>query len=202
MSKHNLDHSQPPEPDYTERAHAMTEVQRAAIVEVMSEKYGAMRQVSETKKFAALKMLDLSRELGAQIELFTGHEKLLSHEFNRMAVAVPDARLEFFRQCLANHQKYPQPVTNYAIAEAECEKLMVTMELLPAAHRVQSLNPQPVEPVKDYLSDVIKVSQAGVKLFAQYPPEGIQPFLRQSLLKEMRPLMEWYGKLELAEAGK
>ena len=196
---------------YTERAEAMRGQEREALKVVLTEKFGRFLERVSDEHVATLEAFNLCREMGAQIELFTGHEKLLPDEFNFIQPAlsanlptvaggeVKDAPIDFARGCLAAHQKFPEPVTNYAVAEQELERLLVQLQLIPKPAREKAEGEPPATaPVLNFLADTIKMAQSAVDIGKQLPIEKWEQFNRKSLITQGRPFYELYRRaLEL-----
>lgn len=201
MNKKHIEFSQPREGNYEERSQVMNAEQREAVMGELRDKFAELQRLAATDKFTSLRGVNVAREIGAQIELFTGHEKLLPAEFEPLSVALKDAPLEFAKKCLALHQKFPQEVDNHAIARAEWEQLMVQLELLPKPARESGDGGQPDEPIKDCLSTVIKMNQELVKLSKENDISKWPPFLRQTFLKQGKPYFEIYQQAIELEGG-
>lgn len=188
-----------PPDDYETRAALMTAQARAAILDELRDKFAELKQLAETDKFTSVRGVNVAREIGAQIELFTGHLKLLPSEFESLSPSLSDAPLEFAKKCLALHQKFPEPVENHAIAKAEWELIMVQLELLPTPERKQGGGAPPDEPVKEFLSVVIKVNQEYTKLAKEHDISTWPTFYRESFLKQGKAYFDLYQKaLELS----
>lgn len=199
MSK-NLQTSKPTETDYETRAAAMTAEQRAAVMELIREKFAELKRLAATDKFTSVRGVNCAREIGMQIELFTGHQKLLASEFEELTPSMVDAPLDLAKKCLALHQKHPEPIDNYAIAKAEWEIILVQLELLPEPERGKGNPPPPDEPIKECLSTVIKMNQEMVKLSKEHDITTWPSFFRQTFLKQGKPYFEMYKKaIELEE---
>jgi hypothetical protein len=119
--------------------------------------------------------------------MFTGHEKLLPAEFVSLAPALPDASLEFAKACLMLHHKFTAPVTDYAQAAPEWERLLVQLELLPRGQRTPTEHPPLNEPLKDWLARVIRVKTEALKLERELPPEKWDDFFPGCLPARVRP---------------
>lgn len=191
------------EPDYIERGDAMTAQKRAAILQILTNQYAELKQLAATDKFTTVRGANLAREMGEQIELFTGHEKLLPAQFQPLAVALPkSAGIELAKECLAIFHRHRQPITEYAEAAVVWERMRVQLELLPKGSRGEAAGEPPLsEPVKEAISDVIRVAQVFLKLNAKNPVETWPPFLRKQLLTQGRPFHEVYERAQALEAG-
>jgi hypothetical protein len=199
--KQNIAHSEPT--TYPERAAQMTAEQQAAVKAEFAAKFAELRQLAATDEFTTLRAANVGREIGAQIELFTGHERLLPAEFSRLIDAdtgrpelpvLRDASLEFARECLTAHKKYPAPITDYETAKVVWESLLVQMELLPKPQRGTAQASVAGDPVKDYLPSVIKFAQSSAALLKQNPIEQWPDYYVTTFLRESRPFHELYEK--------
>lgn len=187
------------EPTYEERAQQMTAQQRDELKAVLAAKARELQQLIATEKFTATRGVNVAREIGAQIELFTGHEKLLPADFNPIAPSLAlaegrDATLEFAKTCLALHRKFPTPVTDFQIAKLEWDTLMIQMELLPKSVRGVAATPGLTEPVKEYIGSVIKVDKAAVAVLKDYPFEQWPRFYVEQFYKESINIHELHVK--------
>jgi len=187
------------EPTYEERARQMTEQQREELKLVLTEKARELQQLVATNQFSAVRGVNVAREIGAQIELFTGHEKLLPADFNPIAPSLAlvegrDATLDFAKTCLALHRKFRAPVTDYRIAKDEWETLMVQMELLPKPERGTAGHPGLNEPVKEYIGSIIKVDKEALKVLKDHPFEQWPKFYVELFYKESQNIHELHVK--------
>lgn len=206
----NKSHSEPNETTYDERARRMSAEERTAIVDGLKEKFQAFVRLVTTKRVTDVEIVNTARDMGAQFELFTGKEKLGPADFNALApvLAFPEsnrnARIEFGKLCVALHQKFEKPLTeaDFAVATAECERLMVQLDLLPEATRGTAKAIGNADPFNEIIGDVIKISQDLKKQTEKFPVEQWESFHRQSFLRQAAPFHELYLKMMALEGGK
>lgn len=191
------------EPTITERAVQMTAEARSALKQVLTDKFNEFRKLAETSRFAAVRGVNVARDIGRQIELFTGHEKLLTSDFNLFAPAIPDASLDFAKSCLALHHKFNEPVMEYSEAAPEWDRLLVQLELLPAGRRKLSEGKSVSEPIKDQLARVSRVAHDSVAFEKDHPITQWPEFFITTFLRESEPLDQLRKKAmqRLAEIG-
>lgn len=182
--------------DYDERAAKMRAAEQEALARELRRQFDEFVALAGVSKSAAVRGVNVAREMGAQIEMFTGHEKLLPAEFVSLAPALPDASLEFAKACLMLHHKFTAPVTDYAQAAPEWERLLVQLELLPRGQRTPTEHPPLNEPLKDWLARVIRVKTEALKLERELPPEKWDDFFRDAFLREFAPLVGLYERLK------
>lgn len=187
----NIAHSEPPEATYAERAPQMTAAAQEALKAVLTEKARELQQLVATNQFTEIRGVNVAREIGAQIELFTGHDKLLPADFSAIAPALPmgearDATLEFAKSCLALHHKYRDEVTDFKVAQVEWDVLLVQMELLPGGTRGLARKQDLDEPVKEYIGTVIKVDKEALKVLKDHPLEAWPKFYVEQFYKESK----------------
>lgn len=178
------------EQTYIERAAQMNAAERAELKRVLSQKFAVILVAAETYQTSAVTGINAARELGAQIELFTGQEKLIPAQFSALAVAIPDATMDFAKACLALHRKFPEPVDCYERAAPEWERLLVQLELLPTPERGQAQSKPLHEPLKDFIAVVIKNAQAGLALVKEIPLEEWDQFFLEAFIRESQPFMD------------
>lgn len=203
------------EPAYSDRADAMRADQREELKAVLKEKFGTFLARVSAERDATLEACNLAREMGAQIELFTGHQKLLPAEFDYLQAAMTgslpaelggetkDAPIDFAKACLAVHQKFPEPVTNYAIAAPVLEHLLIQLQLLPKPVRAGAEGqPSSTGPLLEYLDVVIKAAQKSAALDKIIPVEKWEPFNRKSFITQGKPFDDLYQRaLKLEQAN-
>lgn len=187
------------EPTYDERAQQMTAQQREELKSVLAEKARELQQLVATEKFTALRGVNLAREIGAQIELFTGHEKLALSDFSPIAPALSlapgqDATLEFAKTCLALHRKFKEPVTDFRVARNEWDTVLVQIDLLPKPMRGTAAESGFHEPVKEYIGSVIKVDKAALALLKDHPFEKWPRFYVEQFYKESKHIKELHDQ--------
>lgn len=187
------------EPTYDERARQMTAQQREELKAVLTQKAHELQQLVATNQFTAVRGVNVAREIGAQIELFTGHEKLLPADFNPIAPSLAlaegkDATLDFAKTCLALHRKFKEPVTDFKVAKDEWDTLMVQMDLLPKPERGPATGPGLDEPVKEYIGSVIKVDKEALKVLKDHPFEQWPRFYVEQFYKESQNIHELHVK--------
>ncbi len=187
------------EPTYDERARQMTAQQREELKAVLTQKAHELQQLVATNQFTAVRGVNVAREIGAQIELFTGHEKLLPADFNPIAPSMAlaegkDATLDFAKTCLALHRKFKEPVTDFKVAKDEWDTLMVQMDLLPKPERGPATGPGLDEPVKEYIGSVIKVDKEALKVLKDHPFEQWPRFYVEQFYKESQNIHELHVK--------
>ena len=69
--------------DYTERAQMMTQEQRDVLRQTLADKFSELKMLTAQNNFAVVRGVNVAREIGQQVELFTGHEKLLREGHQR-----------------------------------------------------------------------------------------------------------------------
>lgn len=173
---------------YPERRRQMTAEQRAAIKTVLTEQRDVVRACAAQYCGAAVAGVNAVREIGRQIELFTGHEKLLPMEFQ--AIALPDATLEFARLCLSVHHKHPEAVNDYATAAAVWQEVLKQLELLPKGERGESSSPPLTEPAKLWLAAVVKGAQETSAFMKTVSMENLDRFWLEAFVRESQPLAD------------
>lgn len=200
----NQAHSEPVEPDYSERAEQMNraahdEIKRtiAGLMERLkarTENFKDHRTAAETE---AVEGVNTAREIGAQLTLFTGHEKLLPADFQSLVPAFgADVKLDFAKSCLALHKKFPAPVETFSVARDEWHHLMVQLDLLPKPVRGPASPLVISEPVLEQITAVGKRAQDAAAFERKTPMEQWSPFLVQSFLKESEPIVALRKKAE------
>lgn len=185
------------EPSYPERAAAMTEQEHAELRDCL--KMLARNLATIMKSVVKDKTLgvNIAREIGQQVELFTGREKLALNGFEAMAPAIreglPDATLEFAKRCLFLHQRYPDEIRDVRLALAEWDSIEQLLLNLPSAtHGNQK--PHPHEPVKDFISQVVRVRGFYTDLAQEAPLEKWSPFFRTAFIREAQPIVDLVEK--------
>ena len=180
-------------PTYTERAGQMTAKERAEIKNVLQAEGTGLANDAKTISGATIRAVNRARKIGQYVELFTGQEKLRLPAFEEMAVAVqkslPDITLEFAKQCLAVHRKYPQEITDYNIARDEwvyVEELLLKLD--PATHGEQELHLR--EPVKRFVNQIGRIRTAWTELAAEKPLASWEDFYVKALITEGQPIAD------------
>lgn len=196
------------ETDYADHSRGMT---AAKNVEVLTElarlsvalKALADRDVSMKEEQCRLQLegVNLARDIGRQLELFTGHQKLLPAEYNALAPSLTDAPLEFAKKCLALHQKYPVPVENFEVAVTEWRDLMVQLELLPKPARLEAQTAHVSEPIKDFFGTVGRVRGELLELEKKLPLEKWERFNLQSLIGYTQDFHDLHERAQKLVAG-
>ena len=180
-------------PTYTERAGQMTDKERAEIKNVLQAEGTGLANDAKTISGATIRAVNRARKIGQYVELFTGQEKLRLPAFEEMAIAVqkclPDITLEFAKQCLAVHRKYPQEITDYNIARDEwvyVEELLLKLD--PATHGEQELHLR--EPVKRFVNQIGRIRTAWTELAAEKPLASWEDFYIKALITEGQPIAD------------
>ena len=191
------------DPTYAERAGQMTAKERAEIKKVLQAEGTGLANDAKTISDATIRAVNRARKIGQYVELFTGQEKLKLPAFEEMAVAVqkslPDITLEFAKQCLAVHRKYPQEITDYNIARDEwvyVEELLLKLD--PTTHGPQELHLR--EPVKHFVNQIGRIRTVWTELAAEKPLASWEEFYIKALITEGQPiadLVEEAKKLQL-----
>lgn len=183
-----------PETTYIERSDAMTAQERTELRAVLSDKAAELAKLIGTKQFSEKRIVNVAREIGQQIELFTGREKLAPGAFQSLApalhTALPDAHLEFAKRCVALHHRFPEPVTDALVAANECQELMVQLQLLPRGVREAARSEAIKEPIKDVLSSIIRSKSETQELLKKCPLKDWPPFMLDTLIREGTPLAD------------
>ena len=119
--------------------------------------------------------------------------RMLINCSREMAIAVqkclPDITLEFAKQCLAVHRKYPQEITDYNIARGEwvyVEELLLKLD--PATHGPQELHLR--EPVKRFVNQIGRIRTAWTELAAEKPLASWEDFYVKALITEGQPIAD------------
>ena len=121
---------------YPERGAALTAQQRTELDNMFVHKCRELKILMETSRFSAVSGVNVAREIGLQIELFTGTQKLSPAAYEKTALAqLPDVTLEFAKECLAAHHRFPEPVTTYQQAAPVWDRLLIQAALLEVAGR-------------------------------------------------------------------
>lgn len=195
----------PPEPDYNERVRVMNAEEGEELKRMLTDSAGELAQLMQTSQFTELRGANVIREIGRQLELFTGRQKLTLPAFESLAPALhshlPDARLEFAKFCLSQHQQHPEAITDARVAHGIWADARVQMELLPAgSHGPQEKHLS--EPIKDFLSAVVKVKSEYIALARTLPIEKWEEFFVDSFLRETAPLAELRQKATALAQGR
>ena len=152
---------------YFERSRAMITQTQVSLIASMREQFVTMCAKVEMDTATRLEVVNLAREIGRSIELFTGHQKLLPLEFNRLMVA-PGAHalagpesgspsIAFARQCLSAHHQYPEPITKLAVANDIFKRLLVQLDLLPKPERGEQES-HPAEPLAEFWTEASRLA--------------------------------------------
>jgi hypothetical protein len=209
---------------YVERADAARSAERETLKAGLKRDFEQFTKALKKNKDSTIEAVNLARHMGQQIELFFGHEKLAPGEFQWLAPSLASvtldptglppaavqgngsvvrrdgdqvhASLEFAKGCLALHRKFPDVVTNYAVAAPELERLMVQLQLLDAPSRQHDAGPHSAssDEVQSFLADVVKTSQGFVSLASKLPVERWKPFYISTLVKQGRPFYDLYER--------
>lgn len=167
---------------------------KEAIVVELRESF--QRFVTSRKQRIATDIEDvnLAIGIGRQIELFSGHEKLLPQEFQELTPALCDASLEVAKQFLAlskrySAQDYPTGITDYKLAREELARIEVQLELLPKGQRGVAAVAPPTEPVKELIASITKLKTRTLELVKDADPKQWDVFLKRQFLTEVAPIL-------------
>ena len=158
------------EPEYINRAAAMNmDAQEALKKTLTREKQGFSADV-ELVKAHTISAVNRAVKIGDAMQEFTGHKKLLSGEYNQVALALEDAPIAFAKACISLRESNETGITTYEQAAPIFEHLLVQYELLPkTGHGEQTKHPH--EPVMDYLNSVSAADAESVELLEEHPME-------------------------------
>ena len=185
---------------YEDRAQVLKKEARVASVKILTSQYKSFREMVDVGQQSVIDAVNLARTMGDTIWEITGHENLIPAEFNQLALALPDAGLNFAKECLAIRRKFDNPVTDYAEARAVWDRLIVQLELLPKPKRGEE-NLHPKEPVETFLAAVINIKNESARLIKTQPIESWPSFYRQSFIREAKPIHDLYDVAILQEKG-
>lgn len=173
------------EESYGDRSKAMTDEARLAFRQELSDGFTEFKSHVAIGQKAVVLAVNRARSMGATIQSYTGHEKLLPAEFNQLSLSIPDASFNFARECLSIHHANPKPVSDYAEAKPMWDRLMVQMEMLKQSKREKAqAAPPPVEPIEQFLHNVGALASEYAKMEVTTPIESWKPFYRQTFLNE------------------
>ena len=181
------------EPTYVERADQMAIKERAKLCQGLQAESTKLAKELRNILDSKIRGINVAREIGRHIELYTGHEKLKLPAFEAMSVSVhkglPDATLDFAKHCLSLHQKYADKITDVSVALAEWEYVEELLLNIGASDRGgQQL--RPFEPVKKFLSRVVRVKSDYLELKEKFPIANWEPFFLKSFITEAQPIAD------------
>jgi len=182
------------EPEYIDRAAAMTADAREANKEILKDEFMGFRSDVELVKTKTIAAVNRAIKMGDTIQEFTGHKKLLPAEYGQFALAINDAPLDFAKECVSLCEKNQTPITTYEQAAPIFEHLLVQYELLPKpGHGEQTKHPH--EPVLDYISAVINVDAESVELLEENPMDKWEPFQRASFYNNSKRILDLHEEV-------
>ena len=174
---------------YDEKAALMTKDAKRLFKSQLVERFSELKTCAATAQASTIDGVNAAREIGELIQGYTGHEKLLTNEFNQLALCLPDVGIDFAKECLSIRHALAEPVTDYADAKPIWDKLLVQLELLPKSKReLAQSTPPAFEPIEDFLCEVASLASKYAKLEKTTPVESWKPYYRTTFLNEFKRL--------------
>lgn len=173
------------EQSYDERARKMTDEARREFTSKLKEQFNALKECIASGQSSAISSANLARIIGQTIQGITGHENLLTAEFQQLSLVIPDASLNFAKECLSISHAHNNEISSYAVAKPIFDKLVVQLELLPKSKREEAkTKPTPVTPIEQFLHDVGALASRYAKIEKDVPIEAWPDFYKQTFLNE------------------
>ena len=182
-----------PAADYSDRSRAMTAETRTALISSLLERMKLMHAKMEDNTVTRIEVANMAREMGREIEMFTGHQKLLPMEFGSLSSAMTTAGgtppgITFAKECLSAHMAYPEPIKDISVANRIYERLEQLMLDLPKPeHGEQTSHPQ--EPVREFYTEFMRLTNHVKRIKEQFEKQEIDPseldLYMDSILKQI-----------------
>ena len=183
-------------PDYNDRSRAMTQETRSALITSLLNRMALMHDKMKDNTVTRLEVANLAREMGREIEMFTGHQKLLPLEFGNLSSAIAAAGstppgITFAKECLSAHMAYPEPIMDIEVANRIYERLEQLMLNLPKPeHGEQTSHPQ--EPVREFYTEFMRLTNHVKRIRDQFEKQEIDPseldLYMDSILKQIEQI--------------
>ena len=203
---------------HDERSQLMRTAEQNAILKNLGKMFPLFLSLDLQHQHCAVEAVQLAQKMGGQIELFFGRDTLPEKYFSQIAPALRsdalekpmDAPLGFAKGLLALKLKHSDkdgkiiPITNYAVAAAELEKLEVQLKLMDAGTRKPIDDPDAPETeaqkrerrLKGLFDQMTSLSLDWLETEKSIPVTGWRDSELTSLLASGKPAHDLYERAE------